>query len=236
MAATDTAAVEAKDAVTEGTLLLFELETVAFAGRKKLFDLLKKNVAAVGVQLTPPMYSRFGLKPTPEQAVVALAEQAGKEKGDPAKVGADVAAAYAADLGSKAEAHAGIVKLLGSAAKKGLHLGALSALPQDAAEATLKNLGLSNDVKLQAHKPEEIHFPRAESWVKLMKQITKANLPGIAIVSSQASLKSALAAGLRVIVVADEFTNYQDFSGADFVAESASDLDVNEALAVITQQ
>lgn len=232
MATTDTTATEAKDAVTEGTLLLFELENVAFPGRKKLYDLCKKNVAALGVQLTPGLFSRLAIKPTPELAVASLAEGAGNGKGDAEKIGDDVNAAYVAELRGKSEANAHIVKLLTAAAKKGFHLGALSSLDQESAEALLGRLDVSS-VKLHAHKPDEPTHPRADGWLKLARAITRANLPAVAVVSSQIACKAALAAGFRVIVVPDEFTSFQDFGGADIIVDSAADLDVGEIIATL---
>ena len=228
-----TATTEKNEAVSDGITLLFELENVAVPGRKRLYDLLKKSLTAAGVQLNPGLFSRFGLKPTAEQCVASLVENAGSGKGNAEKIGAEVSEAFSQELRGKIEANPAVVKLLQSAAKKGFRIGALSALAEEDATAVLQKLGLAGDVKLSAHKPTEPNYPHAESWVKLLKLFGKSTAPAVAIVSSQLASKTALAAGLRVVVLPDEFTSFQDFGGADIVVDSAEDLSVADIIATI---
>ena len=231
--ATETA-VEQKEVAADTIVILFELENAAVAGRKRLFDLLKKNLAGAGVQLTPALFSHYGLKPTPEQCVSSLIEAAGSGKGDASKIGSEVNAMYVADLKSeKVAVNPALVKLLQSAAKKGFALGAISALEEADAKEVLERLGINVDVKLYAHKPSEPNFPRADGWLKLLKATTRGSHPGIAIASSMASCKSALAAGLRCVAIPDDFTGHQDFGGADVVIDSWDDVDNGELLGTL---
>ena len=232
--ATETATGGQKGSTADGVILLFELETVAFAGRKRLYDLLKKNLPAAGVQLSPALFGRYGLLPTPEQNVASLVENAGSGKGDATKISGEISAAYARDLREKADPNDAIAKLLATAAKKGFMLGALSALAEEDATAVVGRLGLTTDLKLLAQKPDEPNFPRADVWLKLLKAVSKSSRPAVALVSSQTACKSALAAGLRVVVVPDEFTGHQDFGGADIVVDSASELSVNDIIATLS--
>ncbi len=232
--ATETATGGHKELQAEGVILLFELETVAFAGRKRLYDLLKKSLTAAGVQLSPALFGRYGLKPTPEQSIASLIENAGSGKGDANKISAEMSAVYTRDLREKAEPNEAITKLLAAAAKKGFMLGALSALAEEDAAAVVAKLGLTADIKLLAQKPDEPNFPRADVWLKLLKTVSKSSRPAIAVVSSQVASKSALAAGLRVVVAPDDFTGHQDFGGADIVVDSASELSVNDIIATLS--
>lgn len=232
--ATETAAVESTETAADSNILLFELENVAFGGRKRLYELLKKSLTAAGVQLSPGLFARHGLKPTPELNVASLVENAGSGKGDAEKIAADVQNAFAHDLREKVEANAAITKLLETAAKKGFLLGALSALGEADATALVERLGLHAELKLLALNPTDDVFPRADNWVKLLKAVSKSCAPAAAIVSSQVACKAALAAGLRVIVLPDEFTGHQDFGGADIVVDSAADLSVSDILATLS--
>jgi beta-phosphoglucomutase-like phosphatase (HAD superfamily) len=232
--ATETTAAGHKETAAEGIILLFELENVALPGRKRLYEILKKNIPAAGVQLNPGLFSRYGLKPTPELSVASLAENAGSGKGDADKIGSEVNAAYVSDLRQKSTVNTAVVKLLESAAKKGFILGALSALTEEDATAVVARLELSAEIKLLAHKPDEPSFPRADNWIKLLKSVSKSSQPAVAIVSSQAACKSALAAGLRVVVLPDEFTGHQDFGGADIIVDSAADISVNDIIATLS--
>lgn len=230
--ATETAAGH-KEQAASSMVLLFELENLALAGRKRLYDLLKKHLAAAGVQVTPALFSRYGLGPTPEQSVAGLIEGLGAGKIDAAKIGAEVNEAYVADLQSKVEINTAVVKLVQAALKKGFAVGAVSALPEEQALVVLQRLDLNGDVKLGAHKPVEPLYPRADTWIKLLKSTCKTSVPAVAIVSSSSSGKAALAAGLRCVVLPDEFTGYQDFSGADIIVDSAADLSPSEVFATL---
>jgi len=216
--------------------MLFELETVALAGRKRLYDLLKKNLQAAGVSLTPSLFARHGLKSTPEQSVASLAENAGSGKGDVEKIGEDVRSAYARDLLQKAEVNAAALKLFETAAKKGFHLGALSILAEDEATAVIQKLGLKAEVKLLAQKPAETAFPNADTWIRLLKVVSGSSQPAVAVVSTQTACKSALAAGMRVIALPDEFTAHQDFGGADFIVDDPKDLVASEILPILLDE
>ena len=229
--ATDTAGQKEQTAVYP-MVVLFELESLALAGRKRLYDLLKKALAAAGVQVTPALFSRYGLAASAEFAVAGLLEGAGG-KGDAAKIGADVAETFAADLAEKVEVVSPVVKLIQAALKKGCAVGAVSALPEERAQAVLARLDLGGDVKLAAHKPTEAVYPRADTWVKLLKSACKSTVPAVAVVSSAASAKAALAAGLRCIVVPDEFTGHQDFGGADLIVDSVADLSPAEVFSTL---
>ena len=232
--ATETAAAGQKEAEADGVILLFELENVVVHGRKKLYDLLKKNISAAGVQLTHGLFSQYGLKPTPEQSVASLVQNAGSGKVGAEKIGEDVNAAYVRDLREKVEPIGPIVKLLDTAAKKGFHLGALSSLAEEDAAALLQRIGLHVEIKLYAQKPGDAAFPRADGWGRLLKAVSKSSMPAAALVSSQIACKSALAAGLRVVVLPDEFTAHQDFGGADIVVDDVKDISVADILATLS--
>ena len=66
-------------------------------------------------------------------------------------------------------------------------------------------------------------FPRADDWLKMLKQCGKERCTLVAVVSSQVACKGALTAGAACIAVPDQFTSFQDFSGAKLVLDSLSD-------------
>ncbi|MBT8045572.1 MAG: hypothetical protein KJN67_00270, partial [Pontiella sp.] len=73
--------------------------------------------------------------------------------------------------------------------------------------------------------PDEVKesFPRADDWLKILKQCDKEHATLVAVVSSQIACKGALTAGAACIVVPDEYTVFQDFSGAKMVLDSLAD-------------
>lgn len=228
--ATETAKAEQAETASDSIIMLFDLENAAVAGRKVLYDILKKHLQAAGVQLNRALFARYGLKPTPEQDVASLLENAASAQGDAAKIGQDVRAALVAELRDKAEVNAAVLKLLEAAHRKGVMLGALSALDEEDAAPVLQRLGLKAEVRLLAQRPAESNYPHADVWIRLLKMVSKSSRPAVAVVSSQAACKSALSAGLRVIALPDEFTSHQDFGGADYIIDDPKDLDVPQIL------
>ena len=74
--------------------------------------------------------------------------------------------------------------------------------------------------------PEEQRetFPRADDWLKMLKIAGIEDKTIVAVVSSQLACKGALTAGASVIAVPDQYTAFQDFSGAAFVLDDLGDV------------
>ena len=72
--------------------------------------------------------------------------------------------------------------------------------------------------------PSEINdiFPKADDWLKMLKQANIEDKTIVAIVSSQLACKGALTAGASCVVVPDEYTEFQDFSGSMFILDNLS--------------
>ena len=85
-------------------------------------------------------------------------------------------------------------------------------------------------VDLYAYGCRDAVFPRADTWLKVAKAMSKSPRQCVAVVSSKAACKSALSSGIRCIVVPDSFTTFQDFGGADGVYDSFEDIPVDEVL------
>jgi beta-phosphoglucomutase-like phosphatase (HAD superfamily) len=80
--------------------------------------------------------------------------------------------------------------------------------------------------------PDEVKesFPRADSWLKILKKYDKEDATLVAVVSSQTACKGALTAGAACIAIPDAFTAFQDFSGAKIVLDSLADANPDELL------
>lgn len=223
-------AAEKKD-TTGGIAMLFELENTALQGRQRLFEIVRKQAAGSGVKLDASQFIRNGLKSAADQSLAGILAANGVAKGEAAKAAEEAASIYAADIRTgKVALQPSVVKLLQTAARKGCILGALSVLEETDAQAAIERLELGVEVKLLAHKPTEPAFPRPDLWYKLLKIAGHQNGAAVAVVSSLVACKSALAAGLRCIVVPDAYTSFQDFSGADIVVDSAEAVNASEIL------
>jgi HAD superfamily hydrolase (TIGR01509 family) len=212
--------------------VLFELDNVAINGRKIRFQVLKALMAKNGVELDAGTFARFCMHSAPESNVEKLVEGVGAKKLDTAKLTEEYKKNLAEAFLSKDTALApGLQKFLENAHGRGVAIAALSAQSQETAERMLENLGLNAlDIRLMVFSDTEKDFPRADAWLKVAKTLSKSPRRCIAIASSMSSCKAALSADMYSIAVPDEFTAFQDFSGANIVADSLTDLNPKELL------
>ena len=204
--------------------LIFELEYVAAKVRNVEFEALKSAVSSKGVELTPVMFARAGMPPLHRVAVREILLQADKKADAIEKAVAEVDKAVAAFCENDAKLDAGLLALIKATQARNIPIVAFTALPKDVAEKLMAKLGLDKmGVKLLV--PEEIKdsFPRADDWLKMLKQCDKERATLVAVVSSQVACKGALTAGAACIVVPDEHTSFQDFGGAAAVLDSLTD-------------
>ncbi len=211
--------------------LIFELEYVAAKTRSVEFESIKSAVKTKGVELTPILFSRSGMSPLHRSAVTDVLKQAGKKTDAIEKAVAEVDKTVAAYCENTAELDKGLEKLIKATQSRGIPVIAFTALPADVAKKLMSKLGL--DAKgVELIIPDEVKatFPRADNWLKMLKQCDKEDVTLVAVVSSQTACKGALTAGAACIVVPDEYTVFQDFSGAKMVLESLSDAKPQEIL------
>lgn len=213
---------------TPQNFMIFELEGAAVNGREHLFEAAKKVFADAGIKLADRVFARYCVHAAPPYVIEQLvAEQgAGKLNSDAAeKIIADYTARILKD---KPKLHPLFVELLDEANSRGIKVTALSVLPEDIAREVLSKTGLAGKhVDLVSFPQNERHFPRTDCWLKVPRAASKSPRACIAVAGSHDSGKSALAAGMRCVVVPDQYTSFQDFSGADAVIESKEDLEVS---------
>jgi beta-phosphoglucomutase-like phosphatase (HAD superfamily) len=213
-------------------MLLFELEGAAIDGRSKLFEAAQGVYKAAGLSLKENVFSRYCIHSSP--AYVAEQLVAGEDKLD-ASAAEKIVAAYV-ELMKKAKfkPHAKFTEVFNEASKRGMKAAALTVLPEEVAQQILDSSGLSaKGVELVLFPENERHFPRTECWLRVPRSHSKSPRACIAIAGCRDSGKSALAAGMRCIVVPDSFTSYQDFSGADAVLDGSEETGLSELLDAI---
>lgn len=211
--------------------LVFELEYVAAKKRHVEFEAIKSAVETKGVELTPVSFVRAGLSPIARAAVTHVLTQAGKKADAIEKAVAEVEKAVAAYCRTEAKLDAGLEKLICAAQKRGVEVLAFTALPAELAKALMDQLGLAA-MGVELMIPDEVKesFPRADSWLKMLKKYDKEDSALVAVVSSQIACKGGLTAGATCIAVPDEFTECQDYGGAKLVLNSLADVKADELL------
>lgn len=211
--------------------LIFELEYVAAKKRKVEFGAIKEAIKTKGVELTPVSFVRAGMSPVPRAAVTSVLLQAGKKADAIEKAVASVEKEVAAYCAKGAELDKGLEKLIKEVQGRDIPVLAFTALPEADAIALMDQLGLSK-MGVELIVPDEVKesFPRADSWLKMLKKCDKEDATLVAVVSSQVACKGGLTAGAACIVVPDEYTEFQDFSGAKMVLGSLGDAKPKEIL------
>ncbi len=204
--------------------LIFELEYVAAKARAVEYEAVKSAVATKGVELTPVLFSRSGMSPIHRTVVTTVLDLAGKRSDAIEKAVAEVDKAVADYCENGAELDKGLEKLIKATQGRNIPVIAFSALPRELAAKLMARLGL-DAMGVELVIPEEVKesFPRADDWLKMLKQCGKDRVTLVAVVSSQVACKGALTAGAACIVVPDAFTGFQDFGGSMLVLNSLAD-------------
>jgi beta-phosphoglucomutase-like phosphatase (HAD superfamily) len=73
-------------------------------------------------------------------------------------------------------------------------------------------------------------FPSADIWLKTAKAMNIKSRRCLAVGGNMAACKSAMSADLRCLAVPDDFTSFQDYSGADLVLENPDEMSAKDIL------
>jgi len=216
------------------TGLLFELEKMAVPGQRLLFEVCQKVLKDKQVALTPVLWSRYGLSAPLAQGLGRLLTALEKKSLAADKLAHEIQDMFLREITRPAvKLNAVFDALLAEAAKRNIKIGALSFLPAEQAQALLAHLGLQERVRLQVMQKEAVMVPTPDCWLMTCKAVGVPARRCVALVENAVACNAALEAGLRCIVVPDEFTVFQDFGGADRVAEDLKEVHVKELEALL---
>lgn len=218
-------------------VLFFELEYVAVNGRQLMFDTLKQVMKSKEIDVTSTLFSRYGLTPRPGKAIQAMIESTGRNL-----TTGDQLAEQAENILAKAFAEKAVLikelpALIKAAQERNIQVVALSAWPETVAKELMKKTGLADlGVDLVAMDSTDPIFPRADHWLRILKQRGQENVPLITIVSSRAACKGALTAGATCIVLPDAYTAFEDFTGAKAILDTLGDMSAKELLDLVSRR
>ena len=203
--------------------LIFELEGAVIDGRATLYEATKAAFQKVGIKLAHSQFARYCTHGSTPAIVAKLIDEEGG-----GKLADDTAEAILADYSQRLQKgvnlHPLFLNVLKEAKKRGIAVAAISILPEEIAQSVLTASGLAgHGVELHAFDVAERHFPRVDCWMKVCRQYVKSPRSCIAIAGSRDAGRSALSSGMRCVILPDQFTSYQDFSGADIVLENAEE-------------
>ncbi len=214
--------------------LVFELEKLAIPGQRLLFEACQKVLKDKQVSLNPVLWSRFGLVNSLAQGLARLLATLDKQSLSADKLAHAIQDVFLREITRPAvKLNATLDSLLTEAAKLNFKIGALSLLPDEQAKALLAHLGLQETAPMCVMQKTTGNTPTPDCWLMTCKAIGIPARHCVAVVESAVACNSALEAGLRCVVVPDEFTSYQDFGGADQVVENLKDLNAKDLRALL---
>lgn len=218
-------------------VLFFELEYIATTGRQAAYEAVKTALKAKDIEVTPISFGKHGIVSRPSHAVKALIDASGKNLTTGDQLAAQVEAAMLKFFEEKAEINKDLPPLIKAAQERDIQAVALSPWPEKVASALLKKLGLEElGVDLEASDCREPAFPRADHWLRMLKDREQDTLPIISIASSRIASKGALTAGATCIAVPDELTSFEDFAGSKIVLESLGEMKLAELLDLVCRR
>ncbi len=204
--------------------LAFELEKLAVAGQALLFESAAKILKEKHLDLTPVLWSRFGLDTPLAEGLSRLLAWADKPALSAEKLAKDILDAYLQALARPSTAlNPDLDVLLKEAASAGWKAGALSALGIDQAAALVARLKLQDRVLVQPSPKGPLGAPSPEGWLTVCKTMGLLPRCCVALTVSAGGTLAALKAGLHCVAIPDNLAACQDFGGADIVADSFKD-------------
>ncbi len=205
--------------------LLFELENIGFQGRKVVFDVLKSVLADKDMKLTPVLFSRCCVDKSIEEGLPKLLELLGHPRVSSEKLVPEILQGIRASLvDNTPKSPAALTDLLRKTQAKGYKIGAVSDLDEEAA--------LQLYAKLDIGEPEEgavvasdsdAGTTNSQTWKSAARSL-EALIPScVVLTTSSSGSLAAVAAGMRCIVIPDDYTAFQDFGGTDAILDALDD-------------
>lgn len=210
--------------------LIFEMDNVALGARRIRYEVLAGILKEQGIELTPILFSRYCLHPCPSVYMPAFLAAMKYTAATSEQVVERLINETTSRLMQKTTVISdGLIKWMDAAVARGAALACASMLPLASAEGVAAHLGFDRwGVKVFSGSPADKGFPHAENWLRMAKAIGRNPKRCLAIVSSMSTTKTALAAMMHVAVVTDEFTEFQDFCGANLVCADLKEVKADE--------
>ena len=210
--------------------VLFQLEDLAVNGRKIAYDVLKKALGEQKIDLSVPVFSRYCVSSTPQTYIPAMMEPLGIRKISAEKLVDHVTTAIAEQaMSSGIKLNPGLGKILQLAHERNFVIGVISTWSEEVGQSLLAKLGLNDlGARLFSFKDVNRAFPSADIWLKTAKAISIKARRCLVVGGSMAACKSAMSADLRCVAVPDDFTSFQDYSGADLILGSLDEMSARE--------
>jgi beta-phosphoglucomutase-like phosphatase (HAD superfamily) len=211
--------------------ILFQMEDVAVNGRKNAYEILKKILGERKIDFPAHLFSRYCVDSTPQAYLPALMEPLKIREVSVENLVENVTRAIAEQASSASKLNAGLGKILQAARERNFVIGIISAWTEETGQTLLTTLGLRElGARLFSFKDVNKAFPTADIWLKTAKAINIKPRRCLVVGGNMTACKSAMSADLRCLALPDEFTSFQDYSGADLVFENPDEMSAKDIL------
>ena len=212
-------------------VLLIDLDYVAVNLRKVEFEAIQRGLEPKGISLNKSIFTKSSMSPNHRSTITEILKSFGKKADAIEKAVTEVKKSVASYFDEKNSLNDGVKELIKSAKDRNVEVKFYSTTGKSLVDRLLINLGLNED-EIEVIIPSEINniFPKADDWLKMLKQANIEDKTIVAVVSSQLACKGALTAGASCVVVPDEFTEFQDFSGSMFILDKLDNINPDEVL------
>ncbi|MBR1870292.1 MAG: hypothetical protein IJ802_00500 [Kiritimatiellae bacterium] len=213
---------------------IIEFDFTAINGAEMLFEAAKAILAPKGVELGVKLEAKY-LAGNNAQSAIAELFNANSVVDDPAAAARDLTAAFAA-AATEAMPGAftpGFVAFVKGLAEKGLKV-VLSTRGDTERLAKLVEERIGSPLVVAYSEPSTTYGScKWDAWRRAATQNGLADVFTAAITGSGYGVKSALVANLAVAAIENPHTAYQDFGGADIVAEKFDAALAKDVLAML---
>lgn len=198
--------------------VIVELDFAALNGAEILFNTAKKVLAGHGVELTDKLEAIHLAAGSYQGAIAELFEKLGK-KCDAAKIAKELDDAFKAELAAKAPAavDAQFKSFVKALVDKGVRVVVDTRSPVEPIASALAEFG--DAVSVYSEPSLTYGSLKWDAWVRACRANHVHQALTVAVTGSGFGVHAALVAGLSAVAVQNKRTAYQDFGGADAVAE-----------------
>ena len=202
--------------------VIVEFDFTALDGAQMLFDIARSQLAKHGIDLTVKLEAMHLANGNCQGALRELFEKF-KKNDDPVAAARELMDAFRAALTEKAAAAVtpefkAFVKALSA---KGLKTVIATRADLDALKPALEDF--DSDLVSEYSEPSQTYGNcKWDAWRRTLRANELHEMLTVAVTGSGYGVRSALVAGMPVIALVHDHVAYQDFGGADVVADAFS--------------
>jgi len=183
-------------------------------------------------EVLPLHLSKAGLRGSPHEIADALKGELTGRRGGSKKLGDELLNGLRMQVESgiesgRVQVSDALRNVIVQAREANMAVVGLSSLPESLRDVLTDKLDLNGlEIHLEGFGDGFEAFPKADVWLRLLKEGGFLPPTCISLTSSMFSTKAALTAGTACVAVPDRFTDFQDYGGAQGVYDSLEDIDL----------